>query len=115
MAGGRTVFWEWEWAGLGWAGLGRAGLGWAGLGWAGWAGLGWAGLGYNWGNSIQGTYDSTYNLLTKSPAPPSRGTKQWAAWPISKFSAGSSQLFVCKGCGGGSSHAEALTQLEVGV
>ena len=28
--------------------------------------------GYNWGNSIEGTYNSTYNLLTKSPAPPTR-------------------------------------------
>ena len=40
MAGGRTVFWEWEWAGLGWAGLG-----WAGLAGLGWAGLGWVIIG----------------------------------------------------------------------
>ena len=42
VAGGETVFWEWEWAGLGWAGLGWAGLGWA---WLGWAGLGWVIIG----------------------------------------------------------------------
>ena len=33
--------------------------------------------GYNWGNSIQATYDSTYNLLTKSPAPPSKSNPKF--------------------------------------